>query len=49
MSDLLWIRCMMDEVKKPLFRDIDASEDIEDLESTEIESLCMSCGNDVST
>ncbi len=32
---------------KPLFRSIDASESVDDLEISEIESLCMTCGENV--
>ena len=38
----------MAEGKKPLFRDLDASENLDELEATEIESLCISCGENVS-
>ena len=37
------------EVKKPLFRDLNASENLDDLETSEIESLCMNCGENVSS
>lgn len=37
---------MTETSKKPLFRDIDA--DDPDPETTEIESLCLNCGENVS-
>lgn len=36
-----------DAAKKPLFRDLDAGLDLDELEATEIESLCMKCYNNV--
>lgn len=37
-----------EEVKKPLFRDLDASES-DGPETSQIESLCMSCGENASS
>lgn len=37
-----------DTGKKPLFRDLDADLDLDELEASEIESVCMRCYKNVS-